>query len=69
MSHALSRGPVKQGGLAQSVASSHGNLKIAGSNPFRVDSALRPKFGGYNDEHTGGSDKTGILSGASSDQK
>ena len=36
----------KQGGLAQSVASSHGDLKIAGSNPSRVHSGLHPNLVG-----------------------
>ena len=32
--------------MAQSVVSSHGDLKIAGSNPSRVDSALHPNLVG-----------------------
>ena len=33
-------------GVAQLVASSHSDLKIAGSNPSRVDSALHPNLVG-----------------------
>ena len=39
--------PLKErGGMAQSAASSHGDLKVTGSNPSRVDSALHPKLVG-----------------------